>query len=151
MPPKQQNPTVIMTAKGKKPMAKPTPGKAPVKQEKAPAWWVFTKVSSTFVERAKVLANLLTEKYGEGVSISHYERMLGELDSMPPQHVDLLDLSEEHLVAYQEYLDAKKARDAERESFRSSRDVCSIESGLAKATTLIKPHNEEEEVTESKE
>jgi hypothetical protein len=119
MPPKQQNPTVTKTAKGKKPMAKLTPGQAPVKQKNASVWWVFTKVSSTFVERAKVLANLLTSKYGEGVSISQFERMLEELDNMPPQHVKLLDLSREHLVAYQEYLDAKKVRDAERESFLS--------------------------------
>jgi hypothetical protein len=138
MPPKRQvTQQPILASEGKTPKKKTGRQKAPIKPEKAPAWWVFTKASSTFVERAKVLAELLSTKYGEGISISHFERMLGELDSLPPQHAKLLDIEEAHLVAYQDFLEARKVRDAERESFRSSRDVNSIETGLAKANALF--------------
>lgn len=92
-----------------------------------------------------MLANLLQAKYGEGVSISHFERMLGELDSMPPQHISLLDIQQDHLEAYQAYLEAKKNRDAERESFRSSRSVNSIETGLAKANKFLQREEQDNE------
>jgi hypothetical protein len=89
------------------------------------------------VGAARVLSTLLTERYGEGVSIAHFERMLAELPSLPAEHRGLVSIDGEVIKAYEGFLVARKARDAERESFRTSRSIVSVEASLAKAKEIL--------------
>jgi hypothetical protein len=90
------------------------------------------------VESARVLSTLLAERYGEGVSIAHFERMLAELPGLPAEHKVLVFIDDEVIRVYEEFLKARKARDTERESFRTSRSIVSVEASLAKAKETIK-------------
>jgi hypothetical protein len=113
-------------------------------QPNVPAWWVFTRASSAFVESARVLSTLLAKRYGEGVSIAHFERMLAELPSLPAEHRVLISIDDEVIGSYESFLVARKARDAERESFRTSRSIVSVEASLAKAKEIIHGSNDSE-------
>jgi hypothetical protein len=142
-----------MASSAQKEVLKPSKAKAPARpfaastksspvigkdtQGKVPAWWVFTRASSTFVDKARMLSTLLTKRYGEGVSIAHFERALTELPSLTPEQRKLLTIDEELLGMYEEYLVSRKARDAERESFRTSRSVVSVEASLASAKEIL--------------
>jgi hypothetical protein len=103
---------------------------------------VFTHASSAFVESARVLSTLLTKRYGEGVSIAHFERMLAELPSLPAEHKALVSIDDEVIGTYERFLVARKARDTERESFRTSRSIVSVEASLAKAKEIIHGSND---------
>jgi hypothetical protein len=104
---------------------------------KPPAWWVFTTAASEFVRAARELAEALTEQFGEGVSISHFERAIGEIPSLNAEQRSLLAIGEDLLQLFEVYLEKKRARDAEREGFRSLVSVGTIEASLVKAKASL--------------
>jgi hypothetical protein len=107
------------------------PGKPGDKGGKPPAWWVFTHRSSAFAKSARALSEYLIRNFGEGVSISHFERMLGEWPSLSDEQRSLIHLEPELLELYESYLSCRTTRDAERDSIRSLKSVSTVEGALA--------------------
>jgi hypothetical protein len=104
---------------------------------KAPAWWVFTKVNSAFVEAARNLSDALTKLFGDDVSISHFEKAVGEIPALSDEERALLDIDEPLLNLLEKFLECRRARDAERVGFRSLKSVSTIEASLAKAKASL--------------
>jgi hypothetical protein len=90
-------------------------------------------VSTEFVEAARKLSTAVVQKYGDGVSISHFEKAVGEIPALTDAQRDLIDIDHTLFTLLEDYLDKKRARDVEREGFRSLVDVSTIEASLAKA------------------
>jgi hypothetical protein len=105
-------------------------------KDKTPAWWVFTSKSAAFAGAARQLSTAISDTYGEGVSISHFGRMLSELPQLTEVQRSLIQLDESILTLYAAYESARTARDEERESFRSFRNVQAVASGLEVARRL---------------
>jgi hypothetical protein len=94
---------------------------------------VFTGENAAFVATARALSSRLTELFGDEVSISHFERMLLERQSMTPSQAAVILIDPACLALYEKYRLAKAKRDAQRDTFRFSKDVVTIEAALASA------------------
>jgi hypothetical protein len=135
--PSKQKPSMPRSAKGGNP---PKTKKKMIPSSgghKASAWWVFTKESAAFVAAARAFSSFLTERFGEEVSIAHFERMLVELEALPPEHSNLVLLDKEMLDLYEKYRLTRAARDSQRDAFRVSKTVSTVESALAKAKAAV--------------
>jgi hypothetical protein len=96
----------------------------------------FTTTNVRFVAAARVLAQSLTELYGDGVSISSFEKMVAAYQGMEPQRKVLItfgsaETKTELLNQLREFRAARDARDTERETFRGDIAVANVESGIA--------------------
>jgi hypothetical protein len=112
------------TRTGEKPSEKPVKGSG----------WefaAFTKKAVAFTGAANKLASAIKKTYGDGVSISAYEKMVNAFPTMEKDRQSLvfIDLNINQLL--QTYRSARDARDSERESFRGETKVADVESGLA--------------------
>jgi hypothetical protein len=138
----KQRPDAIKTQRGKvarvqKAVPKRTTDSRRPQVEKSPAWWVFTREQATFVANARVLSSRLTELFGDEVSISHFERMLIERQSLTPAQCGLILMDKDLLALYEMYRASKTARDAQRDSFRVTKDIVTIEAALACAKGTV--------------
>jgi hypothetical protein len=118
------------------------------KGSKDPVWWLFTATAANFASAAEDLDIQLKATYGPQVSISQFERMLVELSGLTEEHRALVLLTKDTLNLYELYIRARKARDDERDAFRVSKDVASVESSLAFAQELFSESKKEEEENE---
>jgi hypothetical protein len=130
--------------KSAKPSKKvPTGGKPPAaakavqRSNKDPVWYSFTKAQTTFVESASRLSSVLHRTYGDSCSIGFFEKFLAEYAGLSQTQRDQCFLSSEILRLYDAYKLAQEARDTERQSFRGTREVASIASGLAEARAQL--------------
>jgi hypothetical protein len=115
---------------------------------KPPAWWVFTTKSTIFVDAARRLSIGIKHRYGDDVSISHFEKMLGEFSTLTAEQRGLLNLDNELLALYQKFIDTRKIRDAERDSFRNYKVISTIEGSLEKVQQFLDSNKSEEEEDE---
>jgi hypothetical protein len=111
--------------------------KSKAQQGKIPAWWVFTYKSVAFAQAAKVLSSSIEDVYGKDISISHFERMIGELPTIAEDRRRLIHLDSDVLSAYDKYVVARDERDAERQSFRSFRSIQTVATGLETARQIV--------------
>jgi hypothetical protein len=79
---------------------------------------------------------MIHRKYGESVSIAHFERMLGELSTLEKPHLDLIDLDKALLDAYEEYVKRKDERDEERSNLRVCTNIPNVAAALDKAKEI---------------
>lgn len=116
----------------------PKPGKTQVPAKKGWEWAAFTKKSVTFNRCAANLSELLSQTYGDNVSISQFEKMVSALASMKPEQKELIYLSKGTLDCYEDYRTARDARDTERKNFRDDISVVDVEGGLKVATEIAR-------------
>jgi hypothetical protein len=98
-------------------------------QEKTPAWFVFSRKASAFAVLAKRLAEKLNDLFGPTATISHFERAMAEVAN-DTSLKSLVAFDQEILDLYERYVHAREERDAERQSFRATKDVTSIAASL---------------------
>lgn len=122
--------------KGKNQKGKGSYSSKPSKQDKDPVWWSFTKTQSDFTSAARSLSDTLVRVYGQ-VSISKFEKMLGEISTLTPEQKKLIALSQPLIDLYKKYKKAKEDRDAQRQSFRATKDVVAIEATLGSVEDLL--------------
>jgi hypothetical protein len=103
-----------------------------------PEWWNCTRANALFARSAAALATALEETYGEGFSITRFEKVLAELPSLSEEQKSQLYIESSLLNLFKEYRVNKEARDSERESFRSFRSVEAIAAGLEMADSVNK-------------
>lgn len=137
MPPKSQNKPAEKPAKGGKPPKSGQSGSTGPTKPKAAAWWAFTFVCSAFAMAARELSEELSLRFGPGVSISHFERMIVEYSTLSPAQQKLVFLDERLISLFKKYIAAREARDAERESFRATKDVEAVGTALEKVLGIM--------------
>jgi len=137
MPPKRVNKPVRNLTKGGKPPSTGQSGSVGPTKPKAGPWWVFTHKSSAFAVAAHELSTELTRRYGPGVSISNFEKMIVEYPTLQAHQQKLIFLDGVILDLYQSYVAARENRDAERESFRNTKDVEAVGTALEQVRGLM--------------
>jgi chloramphenicol O-acetyltransferase len=108
----------------------------PTKKKVVPAkkgweWAPFTLKSVAFTAAARKLSELLTQTYGDNVTISSFEKMIAAFPSMTDERKALIHMDQETVEAYEDYRKAREVRDTERETFRGDIAVADVEGGLA--------------------
>jgi hypothetical protein len=136
-----KNTTKSTAQKGSK-NGPPKKGNAPAKKTAAPTkkgweWAPFTNKSVTFVAAARKLSELLTQTYGDNVTISLFEKMIAAMPNMSAERKALIYIDQETINAFEEYRKARDARDTERETFRGDIAVADVEGGLAAAKAVV--------------
>jgi hypothetical protein len=121
--------------KGSKQSKKAPPAKkqAPVKvapKSKIWEWAIYSKTSVQFTEAANKLSKSLVSTYGNSVSISHYEKLISAIPTMPEAERALIHIKESEIKLLTAYRAAKKARDDERDSFKSDVNIADVDTGL---------------------
>jgi len=142
-----------MSSGGKKDNNKPNSAKDPKsdpnqkkssgkeKQKTAtPHWWVYTKVNSDFIVAAKELSDMLHDRFGD-VTITHFEKAMTEISSLPDEEYNLVFLDDCLLDALRNYQSAREKRDEERRSFRSVHSVEGVAATIDKVRARLNNQN----------
>jgi len=105
-------------------------GKKGIPAKKGWEWATFTKKSVCFTDEARKLSELLTQTYGDNVSISQFEKMIAAYASMTDDRKGMIYINQAMIEQYEIFKAARDARDSERDSFRSDIAVTDVEGGL---------------------
>lgn len=93
-------------------------------------WANFTTKSVSFNKEAKALAQLISETYGDGVTITQFEKMVAAFPSMSEDRKGLIFVTDELIAQFEKFKSARDTRDTERDSFRGDVAVANVEGGL---------------------
>jgi hypothetical protein len=108
----------------------PPPKKGGVPPKRGWEWAPFTKKSVVFNTEARELSALLTQTYGDTVSITLFEKMISSYPSMTAEQKPLIHMNDQLIAKFKRYKTARDERDTERDSFRGDIAVANVEGGL---------------------
>jgi hypothetical protein len=108
-------------------------------------WHAFTVKTVRFRKAARALSTNLSEVYGDGITISAFQKLLLEFQGLTKEQKQLLVLEESTLNLFTEYDQALEERNAERQSFRGTAEAASIISSLATAKEFVSPSSASEQ------
>lgn len=98
----------------------------------------LTKVSVAFNQEARQMSELLLQTYGDGVSITLFEKMIADLPQMKEEMKSLIYLNDELIDGLERYRASRDARDTQRDSFHSDISVANVEGGMEAARAALR-------------